>query len=144
MKLTSESADQTIMIAKKIASSLSAPIVVSLKGDLGAGKTTFAKGFAEGIGIDDAITSPTFTILNEYSSDKGKLYHFDMYRLSNKDEALELGFDEYFDLKTLKGFCLVEWAENVEGLLPIHHIEIELKKVGDEKRDNTFEVKGLI
>lgn len=144
MKLTSENANQTMLIAEKIAKSLSAPVVVSLVGDLGAGKTTFAKGFANGLEIAEDVTSPTFTILNEYTSGKTKLYHFDMYRLSSKEEAVEAGFEEYFDLKTLKGIVLVEWAENVEGLLPMKHLEIAIEKVDDSKRNLYFEMKGNI
>lgn len=144
MKLTSENANQTMLIAEKIAKSLSAPMVVSLVGDLGAGKTTFAKGFANGLEITEDVTSPTFTILNEYLSGKTKLYHFDMYRLSSKEEAIEAGFEEYFDLKVLKGIVLVEWAENVEGLLPMKHLEITIEKVDDDKRNLYFEMKGNI
>ena len=144
MKLTSENANQTMLIAEKIAKSLTAPMVVSLVGDLGAGKTTFAKGFANGLEITEDVTSPTFTILNEYLSGKTKLYHFDMYRLSSKEEAIEAGFEEYFDLKVLKGIVLVEWAENVEGLLPMKHLEITIEKVDDDKRNLYFEMKGNI
>lgn len=144
IKLVTNSPEKTIEAAKKIAKSLQKPLVISLVGDLGAGKTTFTKGFALGLGFDENITSPTFTILNEYKSEKNNLYHFDMYRLSSKDEALELGFEEYFDLTKLNGYTLVEWAENVEGLLPQKHVEITIKKLNENSREIYFEMKGIV
>ena len=142
LEVVSTSDEMTMNIAQKFASSLKRPSVISLVGDLGAGKTTFAKGFAKGLGIDELVTSPTFTILNTYESGERPLYHFDMYRLSNKDEAIELGFEEYFDLKTLKGITLVEWAENVKGLLPQLHIQVTLEKVDETKRKIFIGVNG--
>ena len=103
IKITSQSEEITKQIAKKYAQSIKSPCVISLVGDLGAGKTTFTKGFAEGLGITDTITSPTFTIMNEYQGTTFPLYHFDMYRLSGKEEAINCGFEEYFDLTKLKG-----------------------------------------
>lgn len=141
IEVVSNSDKMTMEIAKKYAMSIKSPTVVSLVGDLGAGKTTFAKGFAEGLEINDLITSPTFTIMNTYEG-RMPLYHFDMYRLNGKEEAEELGFSEYFDLKTLKGVSLVEWAENVKGLLPQLHIEIVFTKIDDTKRKISIGVKG--
>lgn len=112
----SKSSDETINFAEKFANTLHSPKIIILEGDLGAGKTTFSKGIAKGLGINETITSPTFTILNEYES-KTPLYHFDMYRLSSMEEALALGFETYFDLRKLNGIVLVEWAENVAGLI---------------------------
>lgn len=144
IKVTSNSEEVTKQIAKKYALSINAPCVISLVGDLGAGKTTFAKGFAEGLGVDDIITSPTFTIMNEYQGSKFPLYHFDMYRLNGKEEAINCGFEEYFDLTKLKGVVLVEWAENVKGLLPALHIEIKFKKVDENTREISIGVKGWV
>lgn len=144
IKFTSNSEQLTREIAKKYAMSIKSPCVISLVGDLGAGKTTFAKGFAEGLGISDTITSPTFTIMNEYQGEKMPLYHFDMYRLASKEEAINCGFEEYFDLTKLKGIVLVEWAKNVEGLLPALHIEISFKKVNDTTRDISISIKGWV
>ena len=141
IEVISENEQMTMEIAKKYAMSIKSPTVVSLVGDLGAGKTTFAKGFAKGLEISELVTSPTFTILNTYEG-RLPLYHFDMYRLSSKQEAEELGFEEYFDLKLLKGVSLVEWAENVKGLLPQLHIEIKLDKVDENKRKISIGVKG--
>ena len=133
-----------MQIAKKYAQTIKTPTVISLVGDLGAGKTTFTKGFAEGLGIKALVTSPTFTILNEYFDGTMPLYHFDMYRLSSKEEACELGFEEYFDLRKLKGVCVVEWAENVKGLLPTLFVEINISKVDDTKRKIQIGVKGWV
>lgn len=144
IKVISDSEQTTKLIAKKYASSIKSPIVISLVGDLGAGKTTFAKGFAEGMGVKDVITSPTFTIMNEYEGSSMPLYHFDMYRLSSMEEAIGAGFEEYFNLKTLKGVVLVEWASNVEGLLPALHVEVLFKKLDENKREITITVKGWV
>lgn len=144
VKIQSLSSEQTMQIAEKIGQGIKFPCVISLKGDLGAGKTTFTKGLAKGLNITEDVTSPTFTIMNQYNSKPFNLYHFDMYRLADKEEALALGFEEYFDLKLLKGVVVVEWAENVEGLLPIKITEIEIVKVDENKRDIIIEYKGLI
>lgn len=144
LKFTSKSEELTKEIAKKYAMSIKSPCVISLVGDLGAGKTTFAKGFAQGLGITDTITSPTFTIMNEYQGTKFPLYHFDMYRLTSKEEAINCGFEDYFDLTKLKGIVLVEWAENVNGLLPALHIEIKFTKVDDTSREISVSVKGWV
>ena len=110
LKVKTTSPEETERVAEKLARSLGYPAVISLVGDLGAGKTTFTKGFAKGLDIKENVTSPTFTIMNEYTSGRKPMYHFDMYRLSSLDEALELGFGEYFDLTTLKGASIVELA----------------------------------
>ena len=141
IEVVSQNEEMTMEIAKKYAMSIKSPTVISLVGDLGAGKTTFAKGFAKGLEISELVTSPTFTILNTYEG-RLPLYHFDMYRLSSCQEAEELGFEEYFDLKILKGVSLVEWAENVKGLLPQLHVEIKLEKLGESQRKISIGVKG--
>lgn len=144
IKVISKNEQTTQQIAKKYASSIKSPCVISLVGDLGAGKTTFAKGFAEGFGVKDVVTSPTYTIMNEYMGSSMPLYHFDMYRLSSKEEAINFGFEEYFDLKQLKGVVLVEWASNVSGLLPALHVEISFKKLDEQKREISITVKGWV
>lgn len=144
IKVTSQNEQMTQEIAKRYARSIKSPCVISLDGDLGSGKTTFAKGFALGMGIKDTITSPTFTIMNEYQGDKMPLYHFDMYRLSSCEEAINCGFEEYFDLTKLKGVVLVEWAKNVEGLLPALHIVISFKKIDENVREIAISVKGWV
>ena len=144
LKVKTTSPEETERVAEKLARSLGYPAVISLVGDLGAGKTTFTKGFAKGLDIKENVTSPTFTIMNEYTSGRKPMYHFDMYRLSSLDEALELGFGEYFDLTTLKGASIVEWAENTKGILPARQFEVEIKKLGDNAREISVEPKGLV
>ena len=144
LKVKTTSPEETERVAEKLARSLGYPAVISLVGDLGAGKTTFTKGFAKGLDIKENVTSPTFTIMNEYTSGRKPMYHFDMYRLSSLDEALELGFGEYFDLTTLKGASIVEWAENTKGILPARHFEGGIKKLGDNAREISVEPKGLV
>lgn len=134
MEFVSNSIEETFEIAKNIALTLSKPAIILLRGDLGAGKTHFVKGFVKALGGDDLVTSPTFTIMNEYNLQNCSVYHFDMYRLSSYEEALALGFEEYFDLKTLNGFSLVEWAENVEGLFPKEARTIEILKTEKENQ----------
>ncbi len=123
----------TINFAENYAKSLTSPVIIILSGDLGAGKTTFAKGLAKGLGIKSTVTSPTFTILNEYQG-KMPLYHFDMYRLSSCEEAFALGFETYFNHKKLPGIVLVEWAENVDGLIKKPYIKIEISKESENSR----------
>lgn len=134
MKKITKSAEETMEFAKGLAKNVKAPAVYVLSGDLGAGKTTFTKGFALGLGITDIITSPTFTIMNEYNGEKFKLCHFDMYRLGGLDEAYMLGFEEYFDSKNLKTVNLVEWAENVPGLIFKPYFKISFEKIDDSSR----------
>lgn len=119
--------------AENYAKSLLKPTIIVLSGDLGAGKTTFAKGFAKGLEIKQTVTSPTYTILNEYQG-KMPLYHFDMYRLSSYEEALASGFETYFNHKKLLGIVLVEWAENVEGLIKKPYTKITIEKESQTNR----------
>lgn len=131
MEIITNSAHETISFAENFAKTIVAPKIIVLSGDLGAGKTTFSKGFAKGLLIDETITSPTFALLNEYEGTK-KLYHFDMYRLESAGEAIELGFDEYFNKND--GIILVEWAENVEGLFAPPLTKITINKLSDTER----------
>ena len=131
MEIVTNSNEETINFAQRFAKTITPPEVIVLSGDLGAGKTTFSKGFAKGLEISEIITSPTFALLNEYEG-KTPLYHFDMYRLSSKEEAIELGFDEYF--KHNNGVILVEWAENVEGLFGAPYIRLTIEKLTENQR----------
>lgn len=143
IKATLKSEEETILLGQKIAQSLHSPCVVSLVGDLGAGKTTFAKGFAKGLEINENITSPTYTLMNEYKG-KTNLYHFDLYRLESLEDAYSLGFEEYFDLTKLKGISLVEWASNCEGILPMSHFEINITKSGENERIIEIIPRGVV
>ena len=111
--------------------------VVCLNGDLGAGKTTLTKSIAKGLGIDDYVTSPTFTIVNEYYG-KTDLYHIDTYRLDDMVDVDYLGFDEYF---YSDGVTIVEWAEKIRDALPEEYMEINIKS-NDDKRDLAIKYVG--
>ena len=117
--------------ASEFAHKLRAGDVVLLTGDLGAGKTTFVKAAAAALGYDGLVTSPTFTLLNEYSG-KMPIYHFDMYRLKSSAEAIESGLDEI--LRSGEGVCFVEWPQKVAGILPEKNIMIDISVRGDNSR----------
>jgi len=131
MEFLSKSEQDTIKFASKLCESFKGGEVLLLNGDLGAGKTVFAKGLAMGLGNQSVITSPTFTIMNMY---KGRLnfYHFDMYRIEDESELVELGFGEYIGAKD--SICAIEWSSRVPSLLPKDCITVEITKVDDETR----------
>lgn len=124
----SRSAEQTIDFAREYASSLKGGDVVLLNGEMGAGKTVFAKGVALGLGIDDEILSPTYAYMNDYG---GKLYHYDCYRLSSGAQAEGLGLVDYF---YGDGVCLVEWAQNIADVLPENCKTVTIEKLDDGVR----------
>ena len=99
--------------------------VFTLGGDLGVGKTVFTQGFAAGLGIQEPVNSPTFTIVQEYDDGRLPLYHFDVYRLGDVDEMDEIGYEDYF---YGEGICLIEWAERIREILPEHPIQITIEK----------------
>ena len=124
--------DETQKLATEFAQSLFGGEVVTLSGDLGAGKTTFTQCLAKSLCITEPVTSPTFTLMNQYHSGKIKLYHFDMYRIEDIDEILETGLTEYFGEKD--AVCIIEWAENIKPLLPKKLIKISIQKLGETQR----------
>ena len=132
MEIISGSREQTIEIAKDYASTLKSGDVVLLKGEMGAGKTVFAKGVALGLGIDDEVTSPTYAYMNDYG---GKLYHYDCYRLSCGEDAEALGLTEYF---YGNGVSLIEWSENIQDVLPENCKVVKIEKMGDCERKITL------
>lgn len=111
--------------ARRLALSCRAGDIVLLHGDLGVGKTVFAQGFAEGLGIEGTVNSPTFTIVQVYESGKLPLYHFDVYRIADPEEMEEIGYEEYF---YGNGVCLIEWAELITEILPEHCIDVRIEK----------------
>jgi tRNA threonylcarbamoyladenosine biosynthesis protein TsaE len=115
--IISHSPEETIAFAQALAATLRRGDVLALSGDLGAGKTHFVKGLAAGLGSTTSVTSPTFTLIHEYSGGRLPLFHFDFYRLDDADEALKIGLDEYLDGD---GVCVIEWGEKFPGLLPQH------------------------
>ena len=114
-RIETASAEETMNIACELAAKASPGDVITLDGDLGAGKTTFTKGFAKGLGIGMMVNSPTFLIVQEYTGGRLPLYHFDAYRIEEPEEMEEIGFREYVDGD---GVCIIEWPEMVDDLLP--------------------------
>jgi len=124
----SYSPENTANLGKAIGKSLRGSEILCFSGDLGAGKTTLTQSIAEGMGIKDYVTSPTFTIINEYDGDIA-LYHFDVYRLGDPDELFDIGYDEYIDSD---GVCIIEWSNLIESELPKDRLEIQLKRLDGE------------
>ena len=139
ININSNGPEDTIKIGNKLASQLSKGDLVVLTGELGAGKTKFVEGFLHNYNLQNEISSPTFTIINEYCSDNVNIYHFDAYRLEDSDEFYAIGGEEYFE----KGICLIEWGELISDVLPNDYIHINIKK--DEHDENMrifcFEIK---
>ena len=124
MLIESFSPEDTFQAGLKLAEKVKAGDIYTLTGDLGVGKTVFTKGLAKGLGITEPVTSPTFTIIQEYEEGRLPLYHFDVYRIGDPEEMYELGYEDYF---FGRGVCLIEWAGQIEELIPeeAHHIYIE-------------------
>ncbi|MBW7886988.1 MAG: tRNA (adenosine(37)-N6)-threonylcarbamoyltransferase complex ATPase subunit type 1 TsaE [Bacteroidetes bacterium] len=128
-QITTYSEEETIQEGKNFASQLRQGDVVALFGDLGSGKTRFAKGISLGLGITEIVASPTFTIISEHAGGKFPLYHFDCYRLRSLNELDEIGFDEYL---FGDGICVIEWAENILQRLPKKRCNVFLSHGGTE------------
>lgn len=120
-----KSADDTYSFAERLAKKTAKGSIYCLIGDLGTGKTLFAKGFAKGLGVEKIVNSPTFTIVQEYKGSEMMLYHFDVYRINDPDELYEIGFDEYL---FGEGVCLIEWADLIEETIPENAEWIYIKK----------------
>lgn len=106
-----------------------------LYGDMGAGKTTFIQSICKALGAREPVTSPTFSIVNEYQGTGAKIYHFDFYRLKKQDEALDMGYEEYF---YSGNYCFIEWPEKIPDLLPEHYIRVDIEVLSNDKRKLTF------
>ena len=129
----SEKAEDTLEFAKRFTATLKGGDVVVLNGEMGAGKTVFAKGVAKGLGIEDEVLSPTYSYMNDYG---GKLYHFDCYRLKSGGQAEALGLCDYF---YASGICLIEWAENIASVLPEKVKKVSIEKLGGDRRRIEYE-----
>ncbi len=142
MIYNSNSYEQTQKIAAEFASGLKNGDIVTLDGDLGAGKTAFTGGLAKGLGISGYVTSPTFTIVNEYHGGSILLFHFDVYRLSSMDELYDIGWEDYL---AKDGICVVEWADIIRDELPLPYYEVRITKTGetDDTRQISIEYKGV-
>ena len=140
MKYTSGSREATYEIGKGLGEKAAPGSIFALAGDLGAGKTVFAKGFAEGVGVKETVTSPTFTIMQLYESGRIPLAHFDVYRIEDPDELDEIGFDEYIGGD---GTALIEWADQIADLLPPETIWITITKTSSgNENERIIEIIG--
>ena len=109
--------------------------IIIFEGDMGAGKTTFIKILCAAIGVSDNVTSPTFSIVNEYTATAGTVYHFDFYRIKNLQEAYDLGYEEYF---YSGDYCLIEWPERIAELLPDTYVKVTITTLAPDKRMFSF------
>ena len=135
MQLQTDSPAQTEAVGAALGRIVPAGTVIAYRGDLGAGKTAFTRGLAKGLGYIDAVTSPTYTIVNEYLCGRLPLFHFDMYRLRCADDLWDIGWDDYLDRN---GVCAVEWSENVADAME-NPVTVTIEKSGEESRIITIE-----
>ena len=140
MEFITNSPEQTEAVGQALAGVLKPGTVLAYTGDLGAGKTAFTRGLARGLGATERVTSPTYTIVNEYLSGKMPLFHFDMYRLGSSDELWDIGWEDYLERG---GVCAVEWSENVMDAMA-DAIFIRIEKIGENTRKITIEGGDLI
>ena len=134
MEFITNSPMETEKVGQALGKVLKPGTILAYEGDLGAGKTAFTRGLAKGLGADDMVTSPTYTIVNEYLSGRMPLFHFDMYRLASADDLFDIGWEDYLERG---GVCAVEWSENVEDALE-NPITVTIEKLGEESRKITI------
>ena len=139
MELLSHSPEDTEGIGARLAEQLEPGAVVAFTGDLGAGKTAFTRGLARGLGIPDRITSPTFTIVNEYEGGRLPLFHFDMYRLGSADELFDIGWEDYL---CRGGVCAVEWSENIADALEEDAVRVDIRR-GASDQERVITIAGV-
>lgn len=131
--LTTNNREQTKQLGEKLSHLFEPGDVILLKGDLGAGKTCFTSGVAQGLGVEEVVLSPTFNIMKCYFQGRIPLYHIDAYRL--EDQNIEIGLDEYIEGD---GVCLIEWPQFIESLIPDEYLEIVIKNLGGDERSLSF------
>ena len=136
---TTASPAETIAFAEQLGKQLHAGDVIAYFGDLGAGKTALTRGIAQGLGVTDLVTSPTYTIVNEYLTGCIPLFHFDMYRLGSSDELFDIGWDDYL---ARGGVCAVEWSERVSDALPEDTIFVDIARTDEHEDWRTITVTG--
>ncbi|MGI5963183.1 MAG: tRNA (adenosine(37)-N6)-threonylcarbamoyltransferase complex ATPase subunit type 1 TsaE [Lawsonibacter sp.] len=142
MEYVTNGEKETEALGKRLGEQLKAGTVVAFTGDLGAGKTAFTRGLARGLGISQTVTSPTFTIVNEYEGGRLPLFHFDMYRLSSSEELFDIGWEDYL---ARGGVCAVEWSERVSDALEPGTIFVEIcRGVQEDQRKITIEGTNLM
>ncbi len=137
-KFISKSENDTIEFANNLANQLKNGDIIVLSGDLGSGKTKFTQGILKHFDLENEISSPTFTIVNEYHKDKTNIYHFDVYRLTDSDEFYAIGGDEYLN----NGICIIEWGEIIEDILPNDYIKISFSKDSENENYRILELVG--
>ena len=135
MEFITNSPEETEKIGEALAKSLQPGTILAYRGDLGAGKTAFTRGLARGLGCKETVTSPTYTIVNEYLGGRLPLFHFDMYRLASSDDLWDIGWEDYLDRE---GVCAVEWSENVQDAME-DAITVTIEKLGETTRRITIE-----
>ena len=135
MTFLTNSPAETEAVGAALARVLPAGTILAYRGDLGAGKTAFTRGLARGLGYTDPVTSPTYTIVNEYLGGSLPLFHFDMYRLGSSDDLWDIGWEDYLDRG---GICAVEWSENVDDAME-NAVYVTIEKTGEESRKITIE-----
>ena len=135
MEYITHSPEETEKIGAALAQKLNAGTVIAYRGDLGAGKTAFTRGLARGLGYKESVTSPTYTIVNEYLGGRLPLFHFDMYRLGSADDLWDIGWEDYLDRG---GICAVEWSENVQEAME-GAISVSIAKLDENTRRITIE-----
>ena len=135
MEYITQSPAETEAVGEALAKTLRPGTVLAFRGDLGAGKTAFTRGLGRGLGCTERVTSPTYTIVNEYTSGRLPLFHFDMYRLRSSEDLFDIGWEDYLERG---GVCAVEWSENVADALD-GAIRITIEKTGDDSRKITIE-----
>ncbi len=142
MVIETHDPEETFEVGRTIGMNAKPGQIYTLTGDLGVGKTVFTQGVAAGLGITEPVNSPTFTIIQEYEDGRLPFYHFDVYRIGDREEMEEIGYDDYF---FGQGICLIEWAELIEEILPEKRIEVTIEKdleKGFEYRKITIEERG--
>ena len=137
INIKSNNTSKTLRLGKSLSKLLTKGDIVVLSGELGSGKTKFVEGFLQNYGLENEISSPTFNIVNEYSSSDTYIYHFDVYRLEDSDEFYAIGGEEYFE----KGICLIEWGELISDVLPKDYIHITIHKDSIDENSRIFEFK---
>ena len=141
MTVVTHSPAETQAFAHKLGQQLKPGTCIAFAGGLGAGKTTFTRGLALGMGLPDTVSSPTFALVNEYRGDSFSVFHFDMYRIEDEDELYSIGFYDYADRG---GICITEWSENIEYALPERYIRVELTKNSETDTDSRAVVIEII
>ena len=135
MEFITHSPEETERLGEALAALLQSGDIIAYRGDLGAGKTAFTRGLARGLGCREQVTSPTYTIVNEYLSGRLPLFHFDMYRLASSDELWSIGWEDYLDRG---GVCAVEWSENVDDAME-NALWVTVESLGGDDRRITLE-----